>query len=128
MKKLFLLLFLMPSIAFSMTIGIDPPNDGTSYSLQCVKIVSIKLIKNGDVMWGGLPTWKSEKGSIREEECPISNGNWIEVKTELHRNYLITVRVIKFNKEGEVLSDRTMSPYAWFERGEKLKAPVILSI
>jgi hypothetical protein len=112
----------------SFTIGIDQPEDGTRYALLCERIDSVLLAKNGDVMFAGLPTWKSVKDSARSEQCPASQGNWIEIQTERLRNYQVRLRLVRYNAQGEVISTRSLHPYFWFENGRRARAPIILSV
>lgn len=115
----------LPGVA--ATIGIDQPEDGTKYALLCERIESVLLAVNGDVKWGGLPTWKAVKGSTRVEACPMTQGNWFEFPTEKLRSYQITVRVIRYDAKGEVLSNKLKPPYFYFHGpNAKPLAPVIL--
>lgn len=119
------------ALAGDMTIGIEPPADTPlTYELHCVKIESIKLEVIPDRTWGGLPTWRSVKGSARVEPCPASNGHWLSIPTELHRNYQIHVLLVKRDAQGETVSARALPPYAWFDSGRssRPRGPVILSI
>lgn len=125
-----LLLMAAFSPSRAATIGIEQPDDGTKYALLCESITSTLLVQNGDVKWGGLPTYVSVKDGARVEECPMSQGNWFEFKTEKLRNYVITARLIRYDKDGKVLSNKLLSPYFYFhgpkERPEK--PVVVLSV
>lgn len=116
-----------------VTIGIEQPTDGTRYALLCERIESTLLVVNGDVKWGGLPTYKSVKGSQRSETCPPSQGNWFAFQTEPLRNYHIYARLVRYDAEGNILSNRELPPYFWFDNGETVsptnpRGPIILSV
>lgn len=115
------------AVGGSVTIGVDQPEDGTKYALLCERIESTLLTVNGDVKWGGLPTYKGVVGSQRVEPCPMSQGNWFEVPTQALRNYQITARLVRYDAKGEVLYERVLPSYAWFDSGAKQpKPPVVL--
>ena len=125
-RLFFCLLLLLSGVAQAMTIGIDQPGDGTKYALLCERVESRLLKVKDGVLWAKMPTYVSVSKSARVDECPMSQGNWFELKTERLRSYQITVRVVRYDAEGNVLSSKVQPPYFYFHGPDaKPIAPVV---